>query len=211
MNPLENNPTVINPPVLTLSQRLQLLPFELHYMIIDKYKQMFLFPEIRASRLRNIEMIKAKFLEFNITDLEPSEFADVNEYYIFSHLLQNRDNGNSWSFEYPAICIIGFQEYFHSLKYSDKQNIIDTVLCGNICSNPDYITQENYDERYELGHNIRDRFSNLLTEKFSHIIDPHELHSGASYGWCMVNLIPIIFGNNEYKITHWCKMIRSHF
>ena len=212
----------------SLDKALLALPYELHYMILDKYKQMYLFPEIRESRNKTFNTIKNKFITILNHSLEDDTYdninklltniddlCDVNEYYIFSRLLEKANHYKGLYFTYPAKCIIGFQEYFYSLTYYERQKIRDEVLENSkYYSNERNGNESKGNERNpdtNESFNIRERFSNLLSRKYTHIIDPDELHSGASFGWCMVNLIPIIFGSNEKKIIHWCKMINSHF
>lgn len=187
---------------LSLSQKLQHLPFELHYMIIEKYKNMYIFPEIVKRNKNTLEKLKNDLIDFDV-DLE--DLIDVSNISIFSKVLNENNIEKGRYFIYNEKCITGFIEYYFSLLHSERKILNDFVLQNN---NYNLITNADYNKRRLVHDNLTEY---IFKNKLSNLIDPDDLHSGASAGWCISNIIPIIFGNYERRLDHWIRLIRGHF
>jgi hypothetical protein len=186
--------------IMNLDLQLQLLsiPEELHREIIRKYKKAKLFKDITDRNDYVLKKLEYYFINYDkpLPDDFYNNFVDVDELYIFIKLLRE-DRGNN-AYTYIFKCMMDFLEHFNSLKYNEKQEIRDTVLQGGV-----------YDQ---YNFHYRDRMSDLLSsKKYSKIIDPDDNHSGFSFGWCLSNLMPMVFGTREQKVDHWIKLIRGHF
>lgn len=183
---------------LDLHLELLLIPEELHREIIRKYKKAKLFKDITVRNDYVLKKLEYYFINYDkpLPDDFYNNFVDVDEIYIFIKLLRE-DRGNN-AYTYIFKCMMDFLEHFNSLKYIEKQEIRDTVLQGGVYD------QYNFD--------YRDRMSDLLaTKKYFNIIDPEGNHSGASFGWCLSNLMPMVFGTREQKVDHWCRLVKGHF
>ena len=206
---------------MNLSQRLQNLPFELHYMIIEKYKNMYIFPEIVKRNKTTLERLKYKLNEF---DIEPEDLIDVSNISIFNRILNQKNDVKGKYFIYSEKCITGFIEYYYSLTFYERKTFNNSVLQGKIYNiikkyddddDNDDNDNDKYDDKYIIDNRrlIHYNFIDfiLLNKNLSNLIDPDDFHSGASAGWCMSNIIPIIFGNYEKRLEHWIKLIQGHF
>lgn len=187
---------------MNLSQRLQNLPFELHYMIIEKYKNMYIFPEIVKRNKNILEKLKNDLIDFDV-DLE--DLIDVSNILIFSKVLNKQNIEKGRYFIYSEKCITGFIEYYFSLTLSERKILNDFVLENN---NYNLITNADYNKRRSIHDKLTEY---IFKHKLSNLIDPEDLHSGGSVGWCISNIIPIIFGNYEQRLDHWIRLIRGHF
>ena len=183
---------------LDLKLQLLSLPEELHCQIITEYKKAKLFKHITSKNDSMLKNLEYEFINYN----KPhpiefySNFIDLNDLNVFIRLLRIKAGDEFYTYIFK--CIIDFLEHFNSLKYNEKQEIRDKILQGGI-----------YDQ-YVLEY--RERMSDLLsTKKYAKIIDPEDNHSGFSFGWCLSNLMPMVFGSHEQKVDHWIKLIRGHF
>jgi len=187
---------------MNLSQRLQNLPFELHYMIIEKYKNMYIFPEIIKKNKNSLQILKN---DLNNLDFDLEDLIDVSNISNFSRILNKQNVENGKYFIYSEKCITGFIEYYFSLRFSERKLFKDSVLQNN---NYNLITKDDYNKRRFIHDNF---IEYIFQNKLANLIDPDDLHSGGSFGWCISNIIPIIFGNYEQRLDHWIRLIRGHF
>ena len=194
----------MNSSELTLSQRLQNLPFELHYMIIEKYKNMYIFPEITKRNRQTLEILNVEINELNV---DPEDLVDVSNICLFNRIFNQRDSERGKYFIYLNKCITGFTEYYFSLKYDERRIFKKFILEEDDI----YILYSllNHDKCIK----IRDKFSSYIFENkhLMYLTDPDGLHSGATGGWCITNIMPIIFGTYAQRLEHWLKLIHGHF
>jgi hypothetical protein len=201
-------------PILTLSQRLTNLPFELHYMIIDKYKQMYVFPELTKRNKNTLKILNEKINEL---DVDPEDLVDVSNICLFNRIFNQRDSETGEYFIYLNKCITGFIEHFFSLKYDEREKWRKTVLQGHIYKpfNPDnkpninpYTNSDDY-----ISLKNRDVFIDFIFRDniLFNLIDPDDKHHGATCIWCIKNIMIIIFGTYEQRLKHWIELIHSHF
>ena len=182
---------------LSLSQRLSLLPPELHTMILEWYRRLYLNTEIKEK--------KAKLLIHLKTELTPNinlnDFIEIGDFAHFNYLIQNKpDYEYITSFAYLAKCIIGCLEYYYSLKYDERRELQKSLLLEN--------------KYYEIKKSMYE--DNHLTEflknkKLSYLIDPDDLHSGSTGNYCYNKVMVFAFGNYETKVDSWLKLVKGYF
>ena len=196
---------------LSLSQRLQNLPFELHYMIIEKYKDMFIFPEITKRNKQTLEILRK---EINGIDVEPEDLIDVSHICLFTRVFNQKNSERGQNFIYLNKCISGVIEYYFSLKYEERIIFKTSVLDDNTNIYNDY-NRNNDNDCYidNIKYKIRDNFTSFIfrNKHLTNLIDPDDCHSGSTGLWCVYNIIPIIFGSYEKRLEHWIKLIHGHF
>jgi len=165
----------MNSSELTLSQRLQHLPFELHYMIIEKYKNMYIFPEITKRNRQTLEILN---VEINELDVDPEDLVDVSNICLFNRIFNQKDSERGKYFIYLNKCITGFIEYYFSLKYDERRIFKKSILEEDDI----YILYSllNHDKCIK----IRDKFSSYIFENkhLMYLTDPDDSHSGATGG-----------------------------
>lgn len=195
-----------------LTRRLLNLPEEIHRIIITKYKDKYLFDEITKKNENTLKILKnelsniSEIIENNqYKDFEDyKDFIDVCNINLFNRILQNNKYLKSIEshipeyFVYLETCISRFSEYYFSLNYNERKIIKDKVLEN---------TTFDYQYRNLYFQNLE---SYICDNKLYDIIDPDSSHSGASFAWCIMNILPILFGSHEQKLEFWIRLIKGH-
>ena len=186
---------------LDLKKELLTLPEELHRQILKQYKKKHLVKQIESKKDEKIDWIKWDYIDNIIYPPDfHTNFCDLYDFNTVIKLLREYKEPyvyNEMSI-YSMVCLMSFMEYFNSLTYGERQEIYDIVLQGN--------KYEQFVVEY------RERMMDLLIKKkYIDIVDPEGRHSGASFGWILSNLMPMIFGSYIQKMDHWVKLIKGHF
>jgi hypothetical protein len=169
----------------SLTQRLLYLPPELHQIILDKYRQMYLFPEIKKKHNEILNLPSDK--------IEQNELLDIGDFQQFNYEIQKSSYGYKNSFAYNAKCITGVLEYYYSLNYFERNK-----LKAYMYENDNY---DNYD-------NIT---CFLQNKNLADLLDPEDLHSGNSGMWVYRIVIKFMFASYEQKKELWFNLIKNHF
>ena len=182
---------------MELYQRLLALPEEIHILILEWYKRLYLFKQITHKKeklLKHLQINLNKEIKYN-----PIDFIDIGDFTSFSQLIQNSDYQHKNSFAYLAKCIIGILEYYYSLPYCERLKIKKSILLDN--------------EYYELRDYMNDKHLGLFlkNKNFEYLSDPDDFHSGATGYWCYTKSMSYMFGSYESKINLWTKMVNGHF
>ena len=171
----------------SLSQMLQKLPPELHQMIIDKYRTMYLNEKIKQKYNESLNLLNDKALSYGL--------LDIGNFTQFNYQLQNSNYEYKNNFSYLAQCIIGVLEYYYSLNYCDRLLIKNNFM--------------------NIDNNVLSSYENLsifLKDKeLSKLIDPEDIHSGSSGMWVFRIVIKFMFGSYLEKVTLWNNLVDSHF
>ena len=170
-------------------------------MVYNKYFQICVCPEIKQIRKNKqrkiIDYINCIRLQDNaknvlsneekeiISDL--TEIGDVKK--IFK-IMTDIKLGNS-------MCYI-----FDSIQYS-----LEKYFCLSLNQRDEFIKNA---QNYKDCDNFRNPLISYFSKQYNYIVDAHELHSGASYGYCIRNLYKFATSNVEEKTDHWCKLIESY-
>ena len=182
---------------MELYQRLLALPEEIHLLILEWYKRLYLFPEItdkKAKLLKHLQINLNKEIKHNHID-----FIDIGDFTCFNQLIQNSPYPHKNSFAYLAKCIIGILEYYYSLPYYERLKVKKTILLDN--------------EYYEICDYMNDKHLALFlkNKNFEYLSDPDDCHSGATGFWCYTKAMSYMFGSYQSKVGLWTKMINGHF
>ena len=174
-------------PSPSLSQRLQKLPTELHQMILDKYRNMYLNKEIKKKYNESLNLLNNKALSH--------ELLDIGNFTQFNYQLQKSNYEYKNNFAYLSQCIIGVLEYYYSLNYCDRLLIKNNFM--------------------NIDNNVLSSYENLsifLKDKeLSKLIDPEDIHSGSSGMWIFRIVIKFMFGTYLEKVTLWNNLVENHF
>lgn len=172
---------------LSLSQRLQNLPPELHQMIIDKYRNMYLHKEITKKYNENAKALTNKALIH--------ELLDIGDFAQFNSQIQNSNYEYKNNFAYLAQCIIGVLEYYYSLNYCERLLIKNNFM--------------------NIDNNVLSTYENLSifldNKELSKYVDPEDIHSGNSGMWVFRIVMKFMFGSHIDKMTLWNNLVNSHF
>jgi len=172
---------------------------DLYNQVIRSYRDNFLHKQIKDKYDQRLILMKSHFnfiVNLNY-DVDIEDFIDVGEFHLFYRLLRQYNKTTSYYFAYIYKSITGFIEYYYSLDFYKRKEIYD------------YIVKDSQDPLNDK--NVNSRVDELLFCKFRHIIDPDNLHSGASYGWCARNMLPMIIGKYNDKFYEWIALIEGHF
>lgn len=192
---------------MELYQRLLALPEEIHILILEWYRRLYLNKEItekKAKLLKHLQINLNKEMKNN-----PIDFIDLGDFTYFNHLMQISNYEHKNSFSYLAKCIIGVLEYYYSLPYYKRYEIRKTLLLDL-----DNLLDNQLDNQYyRITNYMNDSHLSLFLEnkELKKLIDPDDLHSGSSGFYCYTRAMIFMFGSNESKIDLWTKMVNSHF
>ena len=178
----------------SLTQRLLSLPPELHHIILDKYRQMYLFTEIRKKNNDILNLPSDKLVK--------NELLDIGDFQQFNYEIQKSSYEYKSSFSYLAKCIIGVLEYYYSLNYIERINLKKNIN-DNDNDNDNY-NYDNYDYYNNLAYFLKNK-------NLSYLIDPDDIHSGSTGMWVYRILIKFMFGTYEQKKESWINLINKHF
>ena len=182
---------------MELYQRMLALPDEIHILILEWYRLLYLNKEIKEKKakiLKHLQITLNKEIKNN-----PIDFIDIGDFTSFKHLLQNTEYQHNDNFAYLTKCIVGVLEYYYSLPYYERLKVKKTMLLDN--------------EKYVLVNYMNDTHLPLfLTNKnFEYLVDPDNFHSGATGFWSYTKSMTYMFGSYESKLDLWTKLINGHF
>ena len=182
---------------MELYQRMLALPDEIHILILEWYRLLYLNKEIKEKKakiLKHLQITLNKEIKNNSID-----FIDIGDFTSFKHLLQNTEYQHNDNFAYLTKCIVGVLEYYYSLTYYEMLKLKKAMLLDN--------------EKYVLVNYMNDTHLPLfLTNKnFEYLVDPDNFHSGATGFWSYTKSMTYMFGSYESKLDLWTKLINGHF
>lgn len=189
---------------ISLSQRLQNLPEELHREIIYIYKIMYLYKEITEKKSKKLEKLRDSLCDLQIPETEYNTFVDVGDFTHFTRLLSTTDFGKKpednvfttdklKAFRFLIKCIIDVLEYYYSLSYYERIKLDKEIMADD---------NDDDDKRKTafLNHKI-----------LSVLLNPEDCHSYYTGTWCYQIVIKFMYGTNDEKMELWIKLINSHF
>ena len=182
---------------MELSQRLLALPEEIHMLILEWYKIMYLFPDINEKK-----EILLKHLQLNLNKeitISPIYFIDIGDFTSFNNLLQTTNYEYKSSFAYLAKCVIGVLEYYYSMTYFEKRELQKSLMLEN-----KYYKTTNYMNDTSLPLFLKNK-------NLEYLSDPDGYHSGSTGFWCYTKAMTYMFGSYETKVDAWTKMVNGHF
>lgn len=182
---------------MELYQRLLALPEEIHILILEWYKRLYLFSEInekKAKLLKHLQLNLDKEMTIN-----PINFIDIGDFTSFSQLVQNSSYEYKDSFIYLAKCIIGVLEYYYSLPYYERRKIQKSLMLENTYYKPTNYMNDTYLSLF------------LKNKNFKYLSDPDDLHSGSTGFWCYTKSMAYMFSSYETKVDLWTNMINGYF
>jgi len=182
---------------MELYQRLLALPEEIHLLILEWYKRLYLFPEITDKKVKLLKHLQINLNKEIINN--PIDFIDIGDFNVFKYLLQNSNYQYNDSFSYLAKCIVGVLEYYYSLTYYERREIQNSLMLENTYYKPINFMNDTCLSLF------------LNNKNFEYLSDPEDYHSGATGFWCYTKAMTYMFGSYETKIDSWAKMINSHF
>ena len=181
------SPQPLSPQPPSLSQRLQKLPPELHQMILDKYRNMYLNKEITKKYDENLKALSNKALQ--------NRLLDIGDFAQFNSLLQKYNYEYKNNFAYLSQCIIGVLEYYYSLNYYER------LLIKNNFMNIDNNVLSSYENLFIF----------LEDKELSKFIDQEDIHSRSSGMWIFRIVMKFMFGSYLEKITLWNNLVENYF
>ena len=184
---------------MELYQRILALPEEIHILILEWYKRLYLNKEITEKKAKLLKHLQIN-LKKEIKN-DPINFIDLGDFTYFNHLMQNSDYENKHSFSYLAKSMVGVLEFYYSLSYHKRNEIKKNLLLD---LNSKYYKMTNYMSDYHLP-------LFLENKDFENLIDPEDLHSGSTGFFCYTRVMVFMFGNYESKVDLWTKMANAHF
>jgi hypothetical protein len=212
---------------MNLSQKLQHLPEELHRIILDKYKRMFLFKEITENNSKKLDKLQSSLCDLQIPETEYNTFVDVGDFTHFTRLLSTTDFGkrpedNVFTFDkmkafrFLIRCITGVLEYYYSLTYYERIKLDKTILVGNDGNDDSDGNDDNDDNHDNDDNDDNDNYDNRETAFLNHkilseLLNPEDCHSYSTGTWCYRIVIKFMYGTNDEKLDLWIKLINSHF
>lgn len=188
---------------ISLSQRLQHLPEELHREIIYNYKIMYLYKEITEKNSKKLEKLRDSLCDLQIPETEYNTFVDVGDFTHFTRLLSTTDFGKKpednvftidklKAFRFLIKCIINVLEYYYSLSYYERIKLDKEIIADD--------DDDDKRETAFLNHKI-----------LSELLNPEDCHSYSTGTWCYRIVIKFMYGTNDEKMELWIKLINSHF
>ena len=191
---------------ISLSQRLQHLPEELHREIIYNYKIMYLYKEITEKNSKKLEKLRDSLCDLQIPETEYNTFLDVGDFTHFTSLLSTTDFGKKpednvftidklKAFRFLIKCIINVLEYYYSLSYYERIKLDKEIMVYN----------DNDDD------NDKREIAFLNNKILSELLNPEDCHSYSTGTWCYRIVIKFMYGTNDEKMELWIKLINSHF
>ena len=188
---------------MELYQRLLALPEEIHILILEWYRRLYLnkaITEKKAKLLKHLQINLNKEIKVN-----PNVFADLGDFTYFNHLLQISNYEHKNSFSYLAKCIINVLEYYYSLPYYKRYEIRKHLLLD--------LDNKLDNKYYRITNYMNDSHLSLFLEnkELKNLIDPDDLHSGSSGFYCYSRVMIFMFGSYESKVDIWTKLINAYF
>jgi hypothetical protein len=184
---------------MELYQRLLALPEEIHILILEWYRRLYLNKEITEKKEKILKHLQINLDEDISKTINPINFIDIGDFTSFNQLLQNSSYKYKDSFAYLAKCIIGVLEYYYSLSYYERRKIQKSLMLENT-----YYKTNNY-----MNDTYLDLF--LKNKNFKYLSDPDDLHSGSTVFWCYTKSMSYMFGTYENKVDLWSNMINGYF
>jgi len=205
---------------ISLSQRLQYLPEELHREIIYNYKIMYLYKEITEKNSKKLEKLRDSLCDLQIPETEYNTFVDVGDFTHFTRLLSTTDFGKKpednvftidklKAFRFLIKCIINVLEYYYSLSYYERIKLDKEIMVYNDNDDNDDNDNDNDDDDDDDDDKRETAFLNhkILSE----LLNPEDCHSYSTGTWCYRIVIKFMYGTNDEKMELWIKLINSHF
>ena len=184
---------------MELYQRLLALPEEIHILILEWYKRLYLFPDINDKKAKLLKHLQLNLEKDIIKTINPINFIDIGDFTSFNQLLQNSSYEYKDSFAYLAKCIIGVLEYYYSLPYYEKRKIQESLMLENTYYKSSTFMNDTYLSLF------------LKNKNFKYLSDPDDFHSGSTGFWCYTKSMSYMFGTYEDKVELWTNMINGYF